>query len=487
MMLMDDDGETYLPNGDTFSPVLDSGKVYTIHGTLVNQSIHAVVPAPEGRIAQANNFQQIALMPQKKRDQTINNIISACRGMNDNLSMLYSGTRTVCLMESLSVLASCGTDVPLVTEQMPANKFHRLKNPHSFRASIYQLIAAISDAFRVSNTCMGTIRAALSDIPNNFSDIIEMLAAQNESDLETIQDTFTSITTSADKCIQMAAQAEKPLDHVLQIIDELCHASAGAKGVNEKTKLELQKLMEQMAIAKKAKEEETKRVEQDRVESMRKVEQARNEYWNQLKKDAPPPKVVKSSFFSGLIEIERVDDSALRAYQQKTVQFKDEFEREHRYEEDLKRSLEQHHRELTDFMCKLKNMDTTSADLASIVSLLQEGIALLSRIRSEWMMLYNFFEKVKIVLNEYLLKSITNFKKFAQKEKVEYMLREALKTVCLCVQISNAADVYTMIMDRQVIPELSKVGKELALTEHEAKVVLQCITKFIDFPSLRAF
>jgi hypothetical protein len=97
--------------------------------------------------------------------------------------------------------------------------------------------------------------------------------------LETIQDTFTSITTSADKCIQMAAKAEEPLDHVLQIIDELCHASAGAKGVNEKTKLELQKLMEQMAIAKKAKEEETKRVEQDRVESMRKVEQARNEYW----------------------------------------------------------------------------------------------------------------------------------------------------------------------------------------------------------------
>uniref|UniRef100_A0A914DX44 Uncharacterized protein n=1 Tax=Acrobeloides nanus TaxID=290746 RepID=A0A914DX44_9BILA len=114
-------------------------------------------------------------------------------------------------------------------------------------------------------------------------------------------------------------------------------------------------------------------------------------------------------------------------------------------------------------------MDTTSADLASIVSLLQEGIALLSRIRGEWMMLCNFFEKVKIVLNEYLLKSIANFKKFAQKEKVQYMLREALKTVCLCVQISNAADIYTMIMDRHVIPELSKVGKELALTEHEAK------------------
>lgn len=77
----------------------------------------------------------------------------------------------------------------------------------------------------------------------------------------------------------MTAKAEEPLDHVLQIIDELCHASTGAKGVNEKTKLELQKLMEQMAIAKKAKEEETKRVEQDRIEAKRKVEQARNEYW----------------------------------------------------------------------------------------------------------------------------------------------------------------------------------------------------------------
>uniref|UniRef100_A0A914ENV3 Uncharacterized protein n=1 Tax=Acrobeloides nanus TaxID=290746 RepID=A0A914ENV3_9BILA len=340
IVLVDKAGNTYIPSDDGFEPSLENGKSYIVegervgetskniiarrgeqvvqpHGTLANQSIHAVVPAEE-QIAQASNSQQIALMPQNRRDQTINNIISACRGMNDNLSMLYSGTRTVCLMGSLAVLASCGTDVSLVTEQMPVNRFQFLKNPHSFRASIYQLLASISDAFRVSNTCMGTIKASLSDIPDNLSDIIEMLAAQ------------------------MAAQAEKPLDHVLQIIDELCHASVGAKGVNEKMKLELQKLMEQMTIAKIAKEEETMRVEQDRVEAMRKVEQARNEYWNQLKKDVPPPTIVKSSFFFGFIKNERVDNSALHAHQQNTVQLQDEFDRESRYEEDLKRSMEQH-------------------------------------------------------------------------------------------------------------------------------------------------
>jgi hypothetical protein len=91
-----------------------------------------------------------------------------------------------------------------------------------------------------------------------------------------------------------------------------------------------------------------------------------------------------------------------------------EYNQQSQQEQSLKQTMEQAHRELTDFMTKLKGMDTSSNDLASLIQVLQEGIALLSQIRCQWMMLAGFFDKVKLVIHEYLMKSVETFLSRAQ-------------------------------------------------------------------------
>lgn len=101
-------------------------------------------------------------------------------------------------------------------------------------------------------------------------------------------------------------------------------------------------------------------------------------------------------------------------FQANTQSLENEYNRQSQQEQSLKQNMEQAHRELTDFMTKLKGMDTSSNDLASLIQVLQEGIALLSQIRCQWMMLAGFFDKVKLVIYEYLMKSVETFLNRAQ-------------------------------------------------------------------------
>jgi hypothetical protein len=54
-------------------------------------------------------------------------------------------------------------------------------------------------------------------------------------------------------------------------------------------------------------------------------------------------------------------------------------------------------------------METQSDGLSNVIQVLREGITLLAKIRGQWMDLVNFFDKIKLVLDEYLIKSINNF------------------------------------------------------------------------------
>uniref|UniRef100_A0A914E830 Uncharacterized protein n=1 Tax=Acrobeloides nanus TaxID=290746 RepID=A0A914E830_9BILA len=467
MVLVDTDGNVHTPNEGQFDPPLENGRNYTVDGNKVEQ----INPSSQMAVMPVNPNPELAVVQGDQCDQTILTVIQDCRALSENTTMLYSGTLTVCLMQSLSVLASCGSDLSLVTQDTPQSSFEHLKNPNSFRASIYQLLTIISDAFRQANNSMSTIRAALSTMPDYFVDLIEHLGPKltDEPIDGLINDILGDLKDSVDKCKEVSLEALKPINHVLEVVDELVHASSGTKNVNEKAKVELQKLIEQMEEAKLAKEEETRRLEQEQNEVKQRLDQAKNAYMNHLQKDVPPVQVITERWF-WFFERTHTDDSARRSHLENTQSLENEYNRQSQQEQSLKQTMEQAHRELTDFMTKLKGMDTSSNDLASLIQVLQEGIALLSQIRCQWMMLAGFFDKVKLVIYEYLMKSVETFLNRAQRNAIKPMLREALKTVCLCIQICNVADIYTLVMDKHVLPELSNVGSDLALTEQEAKV-----------------
>jgi type I site-specific restriction-modification system R (restriction) subunit len=93
-----------------------------------------------------------------------------------------------------------------------------------------------------------------------------------------INDILGDVKDSVDKCKEVSLEALKPINHVLEVVDELVHASSGTKNVNEKAKLEIQKLIEQMEEAKLAKEEETRRLNQEQNEVKQRLDQAKNAY-----------------------------------------------------------------------------------------------------------------------------------------------------------------------------------------------------------------
>jgi hypothetical protein len=76
----------------------------------------------------------------------------------------------------------------------------------------------------------------------------------------------------------MAFEAIQPINHVLEVIDELCHASNGSKGFNEKARQKLLNLFDQVKLEKQAKEEQTTRLEQETQEAQKTLAQVYNEY-----------------------------------------------------------------------------------------------------------------------------------------------------------------------------------------------------------------
>uniref|UniRef100_A0A914ENN5 Uncharacterized protein n=1 Tax=Acrobeloides nanus TaxID=290746 RepID=A0A914ENN5_9BILA len=472
IVLVDEDGNTYMPSDDGFEPSLENGKSYIVEGERVGEKSKAII-ARRGE-------QVVEVLREDQRDRIIENTILSCSHLHENATMLYSGPLTVCLAQSLQVLVSYGRDISLISDTTPATSFALLKNPTSFRDCIHQLVSAISDAFQQSNEAMKKIKSTLEKIPNYFLELIEWMGpkiddenAENNEKIEKIlNEIFNDIKEAAEASREMAFEAIQPINHVLEVIDELCHASNGSKGFNEKARQELLNLFEQVKFEKQAKEEQTTRLEQETQEAQKTLAQAYNEYMVQVNKPVPNVQAITKRIFFGLFKKRRYDDSQQKAHLAKTNQLKADYDRHSAHEAALRHTLEQLHLELVNSMNRIKTMETQSDDLSNVIQVLREGITLLAKIRGQWMDLVNFFDKIKLVLDEYLIKSINNFMTGAKHNAAKIMLREALKAICLCFQVSNVAEIYAMIMDNHVMPQLEGLENVFVLSENEAKAKL---------------
>ena len=95
--------------------------------------------------------------------------------MNNDTNIFYYAPQSVFLIHSLSILSICAPDLSLITTLMSKESFAHLKTPESFRASLYQVVCDMFDAFRIADSCMNKIHLSLKDLPDYFESALESI------------------------------------------------------------------------------------------------------------------------------------------------------------------------------------------------------------------------------------------------------------------------------------------------------------------------
>uniref|UniRef100_A0A914DTV9 Fibronectin type-III domain-containing protein n=1 Tax=Acrobeloides nanus TaxID=290746 RepID=A0A914DTV9_9BILA len=85
----------------------------------------------------------------------------------------------------------------------------------------------------------------------------------------------------------------------------------------------------------------------------------------------------------------------------------------------------------------------------------------------------HFFGKIKIIIKEDIIGHIERFKEALKIKQMISMRREALISIAFCVQVSNVLELYVLISDKFVIPDLGNAVAKLVLTPEKAKQQLK--------------
>jgi hypothetical protein len=139
-------------------------------------------------------------------------------------------------------------------------------------------------------------------------------------------------------------------------------------------------------------------------------------------------------------------------------------------EEKVRKELYKTTNELTEFICKVKSIDTNTVDLVEIIKYLQCGIKYLAKVKKTWQFLVSFFNNIQIIVDENLVENVKSFVQEAKDPASRtIMLRAALKATGYCIQVSNAAHLYSVVSGKYIMPIISSIGEQLALEPNEAK------------------
>ena len=87
---------------------------------------------------------------------------------------LLHAPKAACMIETLTILACCTKD-PSLRSGAIDEKFLYLRTPDSFKASLYQVINSMKEAFRTGHTCVERIRLSLENLPDCMEDIMDAL------------------------------------------------------------------------------------------------------------------------------------------------------------------------------------------------------------------------------------------------------------------------------------------------------------------------
>jgi hypothetical protein len=187
------------------------------------------------------------------KDEITKLIADECQKAETNANLIISAPQACCMIEILTVLASCAKPISLVCPN-GKNKFEHLKTPDSFKASLYQVINEMSDAFRVAHNSMTKINNNLKGMPSILNDIFEGIADPEDTQ-EIIDDSMKSIKVIANNCTKAADEAVSGCSSALKTIEEL---NQGTVATQERSDARLEAAKKEEEIAKKQKEQDEK-------------------------------------------------------------------------------------------------------------------------------------------------------------------------------------------------------------------------------------
>lgn len=196
--------------------------------------------------------------------------------MHDNICLLYDGPNAVSVVNSLAILAAATDDPSVISNNMSRDQFKYMKNPGSFRASLYQVSTSMCNAFRKADNSMGTIYAYLVDLPEDIQDaLIEMVRSNSPNKLNRL---VRNIAKSSEGCMNSAKEAKDTLNSVLGELQELILGAISAQSTSEENRKATLKQLEEFKIKQKQQNEEIANRESQYQENAKLVQEALENY-----------------------------------------------------------------------------------------------------------------------------------------------------------------------------------------------------------------
>uniref|UniRef100_A0A914PKR4 Uncharacterized protein n=1 Tax=Panagrolaimus davidi TaxID=227884 RepID=A0A914PKR4_9BILA len=300
IVLSDEDGYCYMPNGDKFEPTLKPDKSYTVDGI----ETVAVKSSPETQLSLKKMNDDLQVIQGSQQLSLIQDVIVSCKDMNESANMLYHGPQAAVLVQSIAILSVCAPDPSLDIQSLAPDVKGRLADPGSFRASLLHVANQMCNAFRQADYAMKKIRACLIDLPDYFDATLEVVG-QNEDEKakKILFRTTQHIKDLSDTCKNMAEKTNKTFSDVLKDIDALAVAATSSKTVNEREKIELKKLKDEMEIKEKEKKAQEEQLKQEYEEANMKAKEALREYREQMKNSTGLGKLFLATLTDGVLDV----------------------------------------------------------------------------------------------------------------------------------------------------------------------------------------
>uniref|UniRef100_A0AC34F063 Uncharacterized protein n=1 Tax=Panagrolaimus sp. ES5 TaxID=591445 RepID=A0AC34F063_9BILA len=300
LVLTDKDGFCYMPEDGKFVPSLESNKSYEVDGV----ELATTNSSTETQIALKNMNNDLKVIQGSQRFDLIQGVIETCKDMNESANMLYHGPQAVVLVQSLAILAVCAPDPSLDVATLKPEIKNRLADPGSFRASLLHVANKMCNAFREADKTMKTIRASLVDFPDYFSAAIEVLG-QNDDDKtkKILLRIVGKIKNSSDTCTKSAASVQNTFADVMKDIDALSEAACSCKTVNEREKIELKKLKDEMEIQREANEAHHQQLEEEYEEDQARCKEMLQDYRTQMANSTDLGKIFLATLADGVMDL----------------------------------------------------------------------------------------------------------------------------------------------------------------------------------------
>ncbi|KAE9547194.1 hypothetical protein FO519_009594, partial [Halicephalobus sp. NKZ332] len=140
--------------------------------------------------------------------------------------------------------------------------------------------------------------------------------------------------------------------------------------------------------------------------------------------------------------------------------------------EQLKNEIHESDEELYNIKCRLQEIKTRKKKLINMKGTICEANRYLENILEHWEQLSKLFQGIKSTIISYHPKNIQTIIESAKTEASRNSaLQKLLNAISYYVQISNCTIVYADISRNYIIPLITKIDKEFAMTQEQAKKV----------------